>query len=122
MIGKSMAEVLSGLDMRKVLTKSFRSALSKLVFAYERTNEDVRQQIMTILRTLEDANFVARIRELLLVMHNEIKTDKRGGDFELEGATDERILMLAGTFQGALHLRILNTVSFLFAVSEWLSG
>lgn len=93
MIGKSMGEVLVGLDMKKVLRKSFRSSLSKLVFVYERTNDDVRRQIVTILRTLEDDRFVATIRELLLQMYSAVKMDKkRGGDFELEGATDERLV------------------------------
>ena len=117
MIGKNIMEVISTIDMRKALIKSFRASLAKLTFATERTNEDVRHQIVTILSSLESKAFISAISSILQIMQADLQS--RAGsktEFQLGSeAAEDHLLMLTGTFQGALHMQILNTISDSFA-------
>lgn len=111
MIGRSMKDVVLGLDLKKVLVKSFRHSLSRLVYRYERTNEDVRHQIESILRCLDEQQFLAAIHA---VLHDLLSHHAAGVNIDVV-AQQQRALQLAGTFQAALHTQILEVVSTMFS-------
>lgn len=102
MIGKSMLDVLSGLDTKKLLLKSFRSSLSSLVFPHERTNGDLIFQIKTIIKALDDVVFVDAVKVFLNAML--VASPKTESNFELDA--DDRLLLIAGTFQGKFSTTI----------------
>jgi hypothetical protein len=119
MIGKNLIDVMGCVDMKKALIKSFRTSLAKLTYSSERTNEDVRHQIVTILRCLESPAFVSSINSVLLAMQAALqeKFAMNKKDFELGSeAVEDHLLLLTGTFQGALHMQILNTIADSFAI------
>ena len=112
MLGKSVSTIMKDLDLRQVLKDNFRTSLARLVYLYERTNEDVRAQISHILTFLDDEGFHGAVHALINTMITE-------ADFEVDVASlaqHERELMLAGTFRAALHRQITGTVSSMFAV------
>lgn len=114
MIGRSIIDVFQELDAKKVIARTFRSSLSKLVCLYDRTNNDLRAQIVNITQCLEHSDFVSTVKESIsnLMQHKFGKVD-----FDITSAAlKERELQLAGSFQGALHKQILDAVSSMFAV------
>jgi len=112
MIGKSMSHIISTIDIRRVLLRSFRSSLARLVYLHQRTNEDVKAQIMFVLKALqEDTKFCSLIKDLIcqMVVASEVSIDV------MKTAQQEHELTLAGTFQAALHRSISETVCVFFA-------
>lgn len=113
MLGRSMSEIMGTLDMRQVLLRTFRSAMARLVYNHQRTNEDVRRQIVFLLRCLQSDNtFVDLTKKTIadLVQESEISLDL------INAAQQEQELLLAGTFQAALHRQIVDIVSSAFAL------
>ena len=112
MIGRSMEEIIDKIELSKVLAANFRLAVARLVYLYERSNNDVRNQIGVVLGCLEDPTFVDLIRDRMLNMVEEFKLS-----LDLSGVTDEADgLALAGTFQEALHNQITDALAGMFAV------
>ncbi len=118
MIGKNILDILNSLDMKKVLTKSFRSSLAKLKFLTEKTNDDVRYQIETILDCLEDSSFVEMVKVSIvsLLRLAQESGHQRTSLFVGSDFSDDSLLQLSGTFQGVLHAQILDIVSDNFAI------
>ena len=114
MLGQSMTELMTKLDLRQLLLRNFRNAMTRLVYLYQRTNEDVRKQIMFLLRRLEEADpaFVGVLQRVISEMVAESSISLN----VMETANQERELALAGTFQAALHRKITDTVSYNFAI------
>lgn len=114
LIGKSLSEIFMSLDTQKVLTKTFRTSLSKLVYLYDRSNDDVRKQIFTLTKCLSQPLFIELVRTVISEL---IKQQFSVTDFELMNlALGTRELHLTGSFQGAIHRQILGVISTLFAV------
>ena len=57
--------------MAKVLETNFRFAMGRLVYMYERSNDDVRGQISLILSFLRKAPFISTVRQHMLTMIDE---------------------------------------------------
>lgn len=115
MIGKSMSEVVAELEMKKVLTASFRSALAMLQYPSERNNLQVREQIAHLLSLMDQPFFVDFLTELVSEM---IQKSKSNALDEASGTRDdESALVRSGTFQGALHGRVIGAVSSTLAIA-----
>ncbi len=108
----SMGEVIRNLDLKLVLSRCFRTALSRLVYLHERTNDDVRRQILFISEALCDDDFVSASRRVIASM---VKRSGLSLDL-LSAANQGQQLAIAGTFQAALHRQITETVSSFFAL------
>jgi len=114
LIGKSMQEVVAGLDFKKVCQKILRPALSSVVYNHrsDRTYDSVREQIGLLLDYLGQDAFVRtvfkEINEVLRSSENTLSLDS--------AAFEEKQLRLSGTFQGRLHQQILDTLSYVLAV------
>lgn len=115
MVGKSMSDVVAGLEMKKVLALSFRPALARLRYSAERSNDQVREQVALLLAFLEQPFFVALMAAAVAEMIAKSKT------FALDVASaaheDEGALARSGTFQGALHAQVVAAVSTTLAVA-----
>jgi hypothetical protein len=113
MLGRSMSEIIGSVDLAQVLVRTFRAAMARLVFNHERTNDDVREQIHFLLRTLQrDKAFVEAVMcEIRALVHHAAVTLN-----VLEAAQQEEQLVLGGTFQSALHRQIVHMVSASFAL------
>lgn len=59
------------IDLAKVLETNFRFAMGRLVYMYERSNDDVRGQISLILSFLRKAPFISTVRQHMLTMIDE---------------------------------------------------
>ena len=121
MIGKRMLEVVQGLDLRKVLRRCCRPALAKLLYGRkERTNEQVRAQISTLLAALEYPAFVSALKGCILDML--AKSEAASSSSQLldvsSAANEEAALALAGTFQAALHHQVLDAVASSLAIAD----
>ena len=125
MIGKSAVEIFELFDPKKLLSSSFRSALSRLNYFYERTSEDVKNQIICVLKCLEKKEFVELVIKIIKVLIPEYTGEASKGiendeiswlTYNINNLAD-RELQLAGTFQSALHSKILDIVSTLLAVT-----
>lgn len=125
MMGKSAVEIFDLFDAKDILSLAFRPSLSKLDYFYERTSEDLRNQILCVLQCLENSQFVDLIlnvlRALIPQYTGEINETFEGGlgvswlAGSIETMADKE-LQLAGTFQSALHGQVLDIASTLFAV------
>ena len=112
MIGRSMSEIIEKVELSTVLAANFRLAVARLVYLYERSNDDVRDQIGVVLGCLENSVFVDMVRERMLEMVDAFKLS-----LDLSDLTDEdEGLALAGTFQEALHNQITDALAGMFAL------
>jgi hypothetical protein len=114
MIGRSLSDIFMSLDAKKVLAKTFRFSLSKMVCLFDRSNDDVRRQISNVTKCLNHPEFVDLVQSTILkLIHQKYSSN----DLDITSAAlSERELQLAGSFQGALHRQILGDISTLFAV------
>jgi len=112
------------LKLKQLLTTVCRSSLAKLYTTFDRSNIDVKRQIGEITNCLEHESFVDLCQETLeKLLHfqsekgaiSNMGVTATGNDITSK-ALNERELQLAGSFQGALHKQILDTVAALFAV------
>eukprot|EP01048_Picozoa_sp_COSAG05_P017147 COSAG05_NODE_2300_length_3258_cov_2.192149_1_plen_1074_part_01 len=112
MMGRSMTDILHSIDLSKVLAANFRLAITRLVYLYERSNEDVRSQIGVLLGCLDTPVFVDAVRAKMGIMVEEFKLS-----LDLSGITDgDDGLALAGTFQQALGNQITDALAAMFAI------
>jgi hypothetical protein len=112
MIGKTMKDIVLSLDLKKVFQKSFRQSLSRLVYSYERAHAEVREQIVLCMKCLESETFVGVLKETV----DQIMCETTIYDYDLSAASiDTRDLQLSGTFQAALHAKIIGTISAIFS-------
>ena len=112
MIGRTLHSLVADLDLRKVLLRCFRQSLSRLSYPYQRANDGVREQIGDCMKCFENRRFLDLAGQTIHSLLSE-STDR---DTDVSTASlDERELQLAGTFQSALHMKILSTISSLFA-------
>ncbi|KNC55646.1 uncharacterized protein AMSG_01915 [Thecamonas trahens ATCC 50062] len=111
MLGRSLSSLLPELDLKAVLSEHFRSALAKLVYPYERTNDDVRELISGILRSLEEPAFLEPVASIMaeLVAAADVTLDVGAV------ASMDHELALAGTFRSALHSLITDRLAASFA-------
>jgi hypothetical protein len=104
MLGSDFASIIGKLDLQQVLIKTFRTSMSRLVYNYQRTTDDVRNQILYLLHRLESqgANFLLPCKTLLseLVHQSDAALDL----FAI--AANDRDLALAGTFQVYIDIEI----------------
>ena len=112
MIGRSMTEIIEKIELSTVLAANFRLAVARLVYLYERSNDDVRDQIGVLLGCLQNALFVDLIRERMLEMVDSFKLSLDLSDL----ADADESLALAGTFQEALHNQITDALAGMFAL------
>jgi hypothetical protein len=96
MLGSDIASIIAKLDLNAVLLRVFRTSMSRLVYLYQRTTDDVRDQILFILSRLEakDESFVSICKKLLgeLVHESGIALDlfaiaERDHELALAGTT-----------------------------------
>lgn len=114
MIGRSLTDIFMSLDAKKVLSKTFRYSLSKMVCLFDRSNDDLRRQIANVTKCLNHPEFVDLLQSTILKL---IHQKYPNNDLDItSSALKERELLLAGSFQGALHRQILGAISTLFAV------
>jgi MoxR-like ATPase len=112
MMGRTMTDIVNGIDLSMVLAANFRFAVARLVYLYERSNEDVRNQIGVILQCLKTPVFVDCVRNKMIEMVEAFKLT-----LDLSGITDaDSGLALAGTFQEALHHQITDALAAMFAI------
>jgi hypothetical protein len=105
MMQHSLASMVREIDLGLVLGDNFRVALTRLLFLYERSQQEVRQQVADILECLSDGTFVELVRDCMLTMidHNKL---------ELDIALTNQV----GTFMEALHRQFTDCLSAMFAV------
>ena len=114
MMGVTLSQMLDSdaIDLAKILAANFRFAMGRLVYLYERSNEDVRSQITLVLSYLQEASFIDTVQRHMLVMINEYELA-----LDLSKITDsDSGLALVGTFQQALHRQFTDALSALFSV------
>eukprot|EP01052_Picozoa_sp_SAG31_P002292 SAG31_NODE_80_length_27188_cov_42.623869_7_plen_2406_part_00 len=112
MMGSTMTEMVNRIDLAKVLGNNFRYAMARLVYLYQRSNEDVRGQIAMTLECLEDSSFIRIIQERILSMIEDYKLE-----IDLSQITDQKGgVALVGTFQEALHRQFTDALAAMFAV------
>jgi RZ type zinc finger domain/AAA domain (dynein-related subfamily) len=116
MLGHSLEDIMGNLDMRQMLLRTFRAAMTRLVYMHERTNDDVRRQILFLLKHIEerhdDSPLVGIVKSTVreMVEQSELSLDI------MATAREETELALAGTFQAALHRKLSDVVSSYFAI------
>ena len=114
MMGVTLADMLDSesVDLAKVLGANFRYAMARLVYLFERSNDDVRGQISLVLDFLQEKPFIDNVQQQMLQMIEEY-----GLALDLSRITDVSSgLTLIGTFQQALHQQFTDTLSALFSV------
>lgn len=95
-VGRSIKDIVSSIDLRRALLRACRPALARLSYQHSRTNDDVREQIVTLLRQLDDPVFLEAVRGKLDVMMD----SSWGSEVDVAAAAmEDRELQLAGTFQ-----------------------
>lgn len=112
MMGSNMMQMVNRVDLAKVLGNNFRYAMARLVYLYQRSNEDVRGQIALTINCLEDTTFIGIIKERILSMVEDYKLE-----LDLSQITDQKAgVALVGTFQEALHRQFTDALAAMFAV------
>jgi hypothetical protein len=114
MMGVTLSQMLesTSIDLAKILASNFRFAMARLVYLYERTNEDVRGQISLVLNYLHEHSFIDTVQQHMLVMVEEYDLA-----LDLSRITDSDAgVSLVGTFQQALHQQFTDALSALFSV------
>lgn len=125
MLDMPLIDVVSNLDFRLMLRNIFRTSLSRLIYPHSRKPEDLQRQIHSILKYLQDDEFVSTVRDWTLsIMQKTPKGDRPGAAgtvgqdrnwfASIAGAAHE--LALAGTFRAALHTFIAVLVGSLLTV------
>ena len=104
------------LNLKQLLLAVCRSSLAKLYTTFDRSNADVRRQINEITRCLQQPCFVELCQGTLEILLRCQESDKMATNDITSKALNERELQLAGSFQGALHKQIHDSVSALFAL------
>lgn len=121
MIGKNAVDIFDLLDAKRILLLAFRPSLARLTYHYERTSENVRDQIMLVLRCLETPKFASTILQILKKLIPLYTDEEHDGNIStwMSGIINSFVdneLLLAGTFQSALQRQILNITSTLLMV------
>ena len=110
MMQRSLAEMVEMVDLGTVLANNFRLSISRLIFLYQRSNDEVRQQVADILSCLKNESFVSLVRRCMLEMirHNELALDI--------STLTSRSATVVGTFMEALHRQFTEVLSAMFAI------
>jgi hypothetical protein len=111
MMRSDMAAIVRTVALGKVLGDNFRLAVARLLYMYERSNTDVREQIGVILECLADETFVDVVRGQMVAMVEAFELV-----LDLERVTDGSGVALVGTFQEALHMQIIDALAAMFAI------
>jgi energy-coupling factor transporter ATP-binding protein EcfA2 len=110
-LGHSISEIIATIDMQQVLLRNFRFSLGKLVYLYERNNETVRQQILTILNALNNnEQFIDCVKATISNILKDSNIDL------LAAAQQNSELILSATFNAAVHRQIELTVAKYFTI------
>jgi hypothetical protein len=99
------------IDLAKVLETNFRFAMGRLVYMYERSNKDVRDQIGLILSFLHRGAFIGTVQQHMLVM-----IEAYSLTLNLSSIMDGGSNALVGTFQQALHRQFSDALSAMFSI------
>eukprot|EP00656_Telonema_subtile_P027205 TRINITY_DN2923_c0_g1_i1.p1 TRINITY_DN2923_c0_g1~~TRINITY_DN2923_c0_g1_i1.p1 ORF type:complete len:2755 (-),score=765.54 TRINITY_DN2923_c0_g1_i1:91-8355(-) len=115
-LGQSLTEIVSEMELSPVLLAYFRGALTRISYSYERTNAEVRDQISSLVSDIESPEFIGVLTQLITVMVQSLDGDD-DGKLDITAAAREPLqLTLAGTFQASLHRQISEIVSKMFAI------
>jgi hypothetical protein len=113
MLGRSITDVISKLDLSALLLARFRPALASLAYPFTRRSDDIRAQIQHLLKSLVDGEFVQVLSSLLLAM---VQQADASNDASWHLKTARSVDMaVTGTFIGSLHRHITETVMNQFA-------
>jgi MoxR-like ATPase len=109
---KKLSTIVEGLKMKPLLMREFRRALSQLQYQHKRSYRNVHQHIDLVVSYLQDEKlgFVDMLKdEILAIMRD------NADDLDLvDGARKASRLTAAGTFQAALHIQIVDSISAIF--------
>jgi hypothetical protein len=108
---QSLSQIVAQLKLRPVLQQEFRRSLSKLHYPHKRDNSDVHRHINCLTSCLRDDDFLATVRAEVLALIQ----DKADSSDLVQSARKADRLNAAGTFQAAMHIQIIESVSVMFA-------
>ena len=111
MMQHKMGEMIEMVDLGTVLSSTFQYAISRLVYLYQRSNEDVRKQVGDTLACLRNGAFVSIVRTCMLAI---IKSN--GLELDLSALSDHNASHANGTFMEVLHRQFTDALSAMFAV------
>ena len=111
MMQHKMGEMLEMVDLGTVLSANFRYAISRLVYLYQRSNEDVRKQVGDTLSCLQNDAFVSIVRTCMATM-----IESNGLELDLLALSERNAASANGTFMEVLHRQFTDALGAMFAV------